>query len=195
MAKVSVTFPNIHCNQITTPRDCSDQVYFVAIPSLISKAKEGEDPKKIDLPAVISEWDLGVQPGNNFRPVLRDGRREILIDVPDDVDKLVVGVALAERDNGDTYEKLLSDAHAQYKPRPEWTEIKKIIPDDLASISAWVKNVLGFLFELMSAWIDDDLIATQSFEVDLTKAHGTDFRRFVGSGGDYVVNLEWRAVR
>ncbi len=58
-----------------------------------------------------------------------------------------------------------------------------------------MKNVLGFLFELMSAWIDDDLIATQSFEVDLTKAHGTDFRRFVGSGGDYVVNLEWRAVR
>lgn len=195
MAKFSVTFPNIHCNQITTPRECSDQVYFVAIPTLISKAKDGEDPKKIELPAVISEWNPGVQPGNNYLPVLRDGRKEIVVDVPEDADKLVVAVALAERDNGATYEKLLSDAHAQYKPRPEWTEIKNVVPDDPTSITGWVKGVLGFLFSLVSAWIDDDLIATQSFEVDLTKPHGTAFQRFVGSGGDYIVNLEWRRLK
>lgn len=195
MSKLSLTFPNVHCNQITEPRDASDQTYFVVLPSLLSKPKEWEDPKVRNLPGVLSEWDVGVQPGNNYRPVLREGRKELLIDVPENTEKLIVCVAMAERDDGSMYDKLVSDPRVSFPVPTEWSDIKRVVPGDITSIAGWAGNIAELLFGVLKDWIGDDLIAVRTFEVDVTKAHGTDYRQFSGSGGDYVLNVEWRLLK
>ncbi len=194
MPKISVTFPNIHCNQITTPRDASDQIYLVAIASAALKPVGNDPPRTVECNAVVSEWDPGVQPGNNFRPVLPGGRRDVVFNVPDEATHVTVSVALAERDDGDTWEKLHTNPRTEFKTLDTWKEVKAAVPDDPTSPIAWARKVAELLATLISGWLEDDLIAVQSFELDLTKRGATDFRHYVGSGGDYVVTIEWRTL-
>lgn len=191
---IEISFLTIHCSHLTQPINYSDQIYFVAVPYLVGKSKDGDEWKTAQCRGALSQW-TSVLTGQNYKPTLRGQAQALTVHLLDNTKRVEVGVIFAERDSGKHYERMAKDAVLDAPSPVKWDDVA--VPDDVTKWENWAAKLSQYAVKRLVELADDDFIAKQFYTFEIKGKGGYQVQRFLEpsqDGGDYSMSLEWRVI-